>query len=360
MPSSADPPPVRPSGDVAGPGTPADDLAEVWAALDALPAAAVRVDLAATTVDLVAARVAGDAESPAPRLAGAGVWGIRAALVAAALAAGLAAGRSFALDPDRRVLEQLPIIEHLGLLREAGSVGFLEAVADRMAGRQEPPRWMRFARDPEDLRAGARQFDEAVAALAAEPIGRDAGEAVLERRRERVGSLTPGERSELERAAEAFDNLAGYDRRELAAVARVLRDPGEQRLRDAARTWHVLLAAMNPMFRRTLVEMPVAERLEFMDQRPDRFEPRPPGRSRDDLRDRRPPEGERRPPEGERRPEAGGAFNGPGPRPPRGGGFPRSDAIPGPFNGPPPFRPPARLPGGDPREAPAETRAPPR
>jgi hypothetical protein len=360
MPPSADPPPARTAGDADGAGAPAEDLAEVWTALDALPTAASRVDLAATTVDLVAARLADDA-SPTPRsAAGPAAWGIRAAIVVAALAAGLAAGRSLAPDPDRRVLEQLPLIEHLGLLREAGSVAFLEGLADRMAGRQGPPRWLRFARDPEELRSGALQFDASLAALAAEPIGRDAGEDVIQRRRQRVESLPAAERGELERSAEAFEKLAGYDRRELTAVARVLRDPGQPRLREAARTWHVLLAAMNPMFRRTLVEMPVAERLEFVDQRPERFEPRPPGRPRDDPRDRRPGEGGVRPPEGERQPDAGGVFDGPGPRPPRNGGPPRPDGDPGRFNGPALFRPAAPPPAAGPAEAPGETRAPPR
>jgi hypothetical protein len=341
------PNPPRP-GEPAEPRLPADDLGEVWTALDALPPATARVDLAATTVDLVAARVADDARRPDRPGSGPAAWGIRVAAVAAALVAGLAAGRSLAPDPDRRVLEHLPLIEHLGLLREAGSVAFLEAVADRLAGRQGPPRWLRLARNPEELRAEARQFDEAVATLEAEPIGRDAGEDVIRQRRHRVESLPAAERGELERSAAAFDKLAGYDRRELTAVARALRDPGRQRLRDAARTWHLLLVAMNPMFRRTLVEMPVSERLEFMDQRPERFEPRSPGRPRDDPRDRRPADG--------RRPDFGGEFDGKGPRQPRGGGASR----PGGFPGPPSFRPSEPPRAAAPRVAPAETPAPPR
>jgi len=192
-------------------------------------------------------------------------------------------------------------------------------------------------------------------------IGRAAGEDVIKRRRQRVESLPASERGELERAAGTFQSLASIDRRELTAVAQTLRNPGEQRLRDAARTWHTLLAALNPVFRRTLVEMPVAERLEFMDQRPERFEPRSPGRPRDDPRDRRPPAGGGRPLAGERRPAAGGGeFDGSSQRQPRGGGFPRAEGFPGRFNGPPAVRPSGPLPAGGQREAPAETRAPPR
>ena len=255
---------------------PAADLADVWGLLDALPPAAARVDLAATTVDLVAAKVVG--EPPPGRQADRPWdWAVRVAAVAAALGAGLATGRSVAPDPDRRVLQQLPIIEHLGLLQEAGSIGFLEAVADRMGQRQTPPRWMRLARDPEELAGDALAFDAAVEALQrsfAEPVGA----AMLARRRERVAALSAAELAELERSAEVFENLTSIDRRELVAVARRLADPAAGRLRDAARTWHLVMAAMNPVFRRTVIEMPVADRLEVLERTPGRFEPRPPVR----------------------------------------------------------------------------------
>jgi len=347
MAHSADLPATRGSGDAVGARAPADDLADVWAALDALPPASAGVDLAATTVDLVAAKVANDAGPAERQVAGPAVWGIRIALVAAALVAGLAAGRSLAPDPDQRVLEQLPLIEHVSLLREAGSVPFLEAVADRMTGRQGPPRWMRVDRGPENLRTEARQFDEALVAFETEPIGRHAGVDVVRQRRQRVEALPATKRDELERSVEEFESLSSLNRRELVAVAQALRDPGEQRLRDAARTWHVLLAAMNPVFRRSVVEMSVSARLEVIDRWPDRFEPRPPSRPREDPRDRRPAEGWRE-------------FDGPGPRPPRGNGFTRPEGFPGRFTPPPPFRPAGPPPAGGPREVPAETPAPPR
>lgn len=328
---------------------PAEDLGDVWKLLDALPPAAARIDLAATTVDLVAAKVADESASPRRR-PGAWAWGARVAVVAAALVAGLAVGRGFAPDPDRRILQQLPIIEHLGLLQEAGSIGFLEAVAERMGGRQAPPRWMRFAREPEDPEGESLAFDAAVESLRLAfkaPVDAD----VLTRRRERVASLSESERAELERSAERFENLASIDRRELTAVARMLADPDAGRLRDAARAWHVVVTAMNPVFRRTVIEMPVAERLEVLERSPGRFEPRPPGRPRDEFRERRLPQG---PPPGP----------GDAPPPVPGDGRPRPGEFPRPFTGQPPPQPPFRRPGlpppGDPRAVPAETPAPPR
>ena len=256
---------------------PADDLADVWGVLDALPPAAARVDLAATTVDLVAANVDGETMPARRKAGGPWEWAARVAAVAAALVAGFAAGRGVAPDPDRRILQQLPIIEHLGLLRETGSIGFLEAVADRMGQRQAPPRWMRLARDPEELEGDALAFDAAVEALRrsfAEPVGAE----MLARRRERVAALSAAELAELERSAEMFEDLPSIDRRELTALARTLADPAAGRLRDAARTWHLVMAAMNPVFRRTVIEMPMAERLEVLERSPGRFEPRPPFR----------------------------------------------------------------------------------
>lgn len=328
------------------PERPADDLADVWGLLDALPPAAARVDLAATTVDLVAAKLAGESPPPARRAGEPRVWATRVAVVAAALVAGLAAGRSVAPDPDQRALQQLPVIEHLGILREAGSLGFLEAVAERMGGRQSPPRWMRLAREPGEGQQEGAAFDVAVESLRrslAEPPGDD----LLARRRRHVAQLPAAERAELERSVERFEGLTKIDRRELTAVAQMLADPAAGRLRDAARAWHLVVTAMNPVVRRTVVEMPVADRLEVLERSPGRFEPRPPGRPREEFRERRPPPG---------------AAAGPGGPPPPAAREerPRPGDFPGPFNRQPPVRrddPPA---GSGRPPAPGETPAPPR
>ena len=343
-PHGAEPVP-EPAGRASGP---AGDLGDVWEMLDALPTASAGVDLAATTVDLVAAKVAGAARSRDQEPVGWGGWLARAVLVTAALAGGLVAGRATAPDPERWVLEKLPLIEHVGLLREAGSVEFLEALAERMAASQGPPRWLRYGRDQQSLRDEAREFDTAVKHLEADAAAQARGTDVVETRRRQVTKLPADKQADLERATETFRGLSSIDRRELTAVAAALADPTNGRLRDAARTWHLILAAMNPVFRRSVVEMPAEERLEMLE--------RSPGRPREEFRDRRPGEGggeEWRPP----------PFGPPGPPqigPPRpgNGGPGRPGERPPGIPGPPGFRPPP--PAADPREAPAQTPAPPR
>lgn len=339
-------PPRPPASDA--PAGPAADLAEVWKLLDELPSVRAGVDLAATTVDLVAAKVAGTAASPDRGAAGPRAWALRTATVAAALVAGFAAGRALAPDPDREVLQRLPLIEHLGMLREAGSIEFLEAMAERMDGRQGAARWLRFARDPQELQSEARQFDAAIEALRTEGVDAEIDDERLAVRRRRVASLPAAARAELERSAEAFDDLSSHDRSDVERLARTLVAPANERLVNAARLWHVIVASMNPVFRRSVVEMPAAERLEVMERSPGRFEPRPPGRPRDDFRERRPPEfrDDALPPR---------------PRPPRGRGDgpPRPVNAPGPAGGRPAFGPPEPPPAADPPAAPGETRAPP-
>lgn len=346
------------------PPGPAADLGDVWPLLDALPPVSARVDLAATTVDLVAAKVAGGVGSREREPAALGTWFVRLVAMAVAVAGGLLAGRATAPDPDRWVLDKLPLVEHLGLLREAGSLEFLEAVARRLADSQGPPRWLLFGRDPQALRDEAREFDDAVRKLEADAAAQARGGDLVEARRRQVQALPAARQADLERAAETFRELSNLDRRELAAVAAALADPKNTRLREAARTWHVILAAMNPVVRRSVIEMPAEERLEMLERNH--------GRPRDDFRDRRPGEGgeERRPP---LRPPVG-LPNGAPPGPPNGpqlgppGGAAQPEGPPGPprpgaFGRPGPSGPPFRFqppPAGDPREPPAETPAPPR
>ncbi len=352
-------------------GDPAADLAEVWGALDSLPTAIPARDMAATTVDLMAVKLDADV-APATAAGAAWPWWLGpAATVAAALLAGVVLGRVTAPDP---VVENLPFIRHVDLLQEAGSLRFLEQLAELMAtDRPIQPRWLRLARDPESVRGEAREFDAAI-----DTLRQDFAADTASARWERLASIAPEQIDTLEKSAETYFNLSPIDRRELESVARALTDPASDRLRDAARLWHVIIAATPPPMRRAIVEMRIDDRLEWL-ERPavgeGRFDARGGGRIREDDRggDRRP--GQRRNDSGEFQPLSPGE---PDRIPPgRSGGPPpggeRAGQQPGAIRRPswpvdagtPPARsiPPVSgpdLPRAVPPVAPGETPVPPR
>ncbi len=264
----------------AGEGDPAADLAEVWGVLDSLPAATPARDMAATTVDLMAVKLgAGPAAATAAGRSAWPWWLGPVATVAAALLAGVVLGRATAPEP---VVENLPFIRHVDLLQEAGSLRFLEQLAELMAtDRPIQPRWLRLARDPDAVRGEAREFDAAI-----DTLRQDFAADTTAARRERLASIAADQIDTLEKSAETYFSLSPIDRRELELVARALTDPASDRLRDAARLWHVIIAATPPPMRRAIVEMRIDDRLEWL-ERPamgeGRFDPRV-GRSREDDR----------------------------------------------------------------------------
>jgi len=309
-----------------GADRPAEDLADVWSLLDELPPARPPADLAATTVEMVAARAGGSRGRFQRPAASAGQRAAPLAAIAAALAVGILAGRLTTADPDRQIIEQLPMIEHLSLLQEAGSVEFLDGLAARIAdGQGTPSRWPRPPRDAAALEAEAADFDADLATLAADLDQAGLPRDRLAGRRERIAGLAEGELAALEKSAAAYATLSEIDRRDLAHLAAALADPDRESLRDAARQWHAIVAAVNPAFRRNVIEMPAAERLEWLARSAGRYESWSPGRG---LPSRGP---------------GGPTGGGPGGLPPRRPSF-RSPWPPRPA-GPP--------------EAPAETRAPP-
>jgi hypothetical protein len=347
---------------------PADALADVWDLLDALPRAAAGPSMTATTIEMVAVEVERSAGSlaavpnasarrgPAPprpagpttrRLLGA------AAVVAGSLLAGIVAGRATAPGIQRRGLERLPAVRNVELLREAGSVEFLEAVAER---RFPPPRRPALPR----LVADMRRFEAGLESLRAFRADAAADTGTLDARRAEVAAMTAAERRELERSAETFARLSGGEREDVVRLAEALGDPRRRDLIDAARLWHLWIVSCDPADRQDIIELGSRGRLEWL-ERQSRLD-----RRADDRPDGRPPRGwdrDRPPPDLDR-----DERRWPPPGPPRFGpppfGPPRQDG----FDGPPrPRRPPDRGPAAAPRDAapseepsPAGTPAPPR
>lgn len=234
--------------------------------LDVLPRASSSVDMADTTIDMVAVAVGGVADrgasaSASPRGAGSRPrWLLPAAAVCASLVAGVVGGRTTSSDPYVRILEYLPLIRHVGTLQEAGTIKFLKALAARRL-----PQPLRLP--PDTAREETREFDEAVRDLETDHVWGTAAQPLLAERRASIDTLSMDERKALERAAATFQELSTADRRDLTAVATALTDPARQDLRDAARAWHLLIAASDPPDRKNIVELDDEGRLEWIDRR---------------------------------------------------------------------------------------------
>ena len=287
---------------------PAEALADVWQMLDALPAAAASSDMMATTIEMAAVPLPGgftatraansrtsmstasmstanissaNISSASVSTAGssvrtirgiersaAGWWLPAAAVVLVSLIVGIAAGRATAPNPELGVLANLPIAQHVDLLREAGSVAFLEEVAKRG---YPPPRRPPLAQSPADVRADVQEFDaaieaiRAVAAIAAvEADG--SSRSVLAARREQVLELPEWSRRQLEKSVESYQRLSAADRRELASLGRALADPKRDSLVQAARLWHQWIQLRDPADRRDVIDLGTADRLEWLDR----------------------------------------------------------------------------------------------
>jgi hypothetical protein len=389
-------PPDDVGSDAVGPDAvePAEALAGVWDLLDALPRAAAGPSMTATTIEMVAVdveRAAGAAAAGTSRVdagplgtgpqGGASAWRSvvaprrmigAAAVVIGALLAGVVAGRATALNSDHRILEYLPIVRNVDLLREAGSVEFLEAVAAR---RFPPPRRQAFPRSAAD----ARRVEMVLGSLRPFRAGTEVDRETLDRRRAEVAAMTGPERRDLERSVDTFARLSGGERRDLVDVAEALGDPRHGELLDAARLWHQWIASCDPADRQDIIDLDTRGRLEWL-VRQTRIDRRP-GDRPDGRMDGRPPRGwdrERPPPPEWDRDRDDRPW--PPPGPPHFGPPPFGPPGPEGFEGPPrPRRPPQRgRPADGPRDAtgdaagnaadadatgersPAETPAPPR
>ena len=251
------------AGRVNSAGGPADDFGELWQALDSLPRTAASTDMAATTVDM-AAIAAGRTSPRAPvGRSGSGApdrrWFLPAAAVVGSLVVGLIAGRLTAPDPDIRILESLPLVRHLGLLEEAGSVAFLRSLAAR---RNQPP----LRLPPDARREEEQEFDAAIQELEVDHLVGTPARPLLPQRREAVAALAGEERESLERSVVAFQELTTARRRDLAALAAALADPTREELRNAARTWHLVIAASNPPDRKNIIELDAEGRIEWLER----------------------------------------------------------------------------------------------
>ncbi|MFM8577420.1 MAG: hypothetical protein ACKOCN_01235 [Planctomycetaceae bacterium] len=123
------------------PAEDAESLTRAWNLLDVLPRHRSQPNLTSTTLEMVA--VSADEGQPGSRSRGIGSFSrITAAALAilVSIAAGYSTGLATRGDSEETILAMVPVAMHLDVLREAGSVQFLEAFAAR-----ELPRMRRFA-----------------------------------------------------------------------------------------------------------------------------------------------------------------------------------------------------------------------
>lgn len=284
---SDSPPPVSGPADE-------DPLEDIRGLLDGLAPSSAPVNLASTTIEMAAVSTGGHAiprTAPPGRPRTRSWWGPAGCLLAA-LSVGLVVGRATTADPDERILEYLPVVEHLGVLQEAGSVSFLRSVAERD---YPPPRRFPSFRPGEERGAqgGSRpddppeqapdadewlQLTETLEALQEGPFGPETPSGEIDARRERVEELDDESRRRLADAAKLFQELPLSRRHDLIELARALGegDPeGElETLIGAARAWHRWLAWRDPADRHAVVALEDHERLEWLD-RYARFNARP-------------------------------------------------------------------------------------
>jgi len=237
---------------------PAAALGDIWEALDALPRSTPSSAATATTIEMVAISAqhrSAVAARPTPQ-----AWLAAAALVAGGFLGGAAVGRATLPTVGGRLpAQQGPLVEHLELLQEAGSVEFLHEV-DRRG--YPPPRSFPLLQQPvgEDP-----VFETAIRALRRGST-EEAGTPASSGDRERPEPMSADRRREMEERMREVARLDGLERRKLSELARVLANPKNQHLVDAARLWHAWVDSRDPAERRSIISLDTEERLEWLDR----------------------------------------------------------------------------------------------
>lgn len=254
--------------------TPAGDLlGEVRELLDGLAPAAAPPDLARSTIEMAAVTSAA-VDAPAATVGRVPTrgWWPAAACVGAALLLGFAAGRATSPDPDESILQYLPVVEHLDVLREAGSIDFLDAIATR--GYPAPRAFPFGPGSVRDAEGGDRddwpQLDAAIEALRAGPFGPETPAAAISERRDRIEEMDDDELRHLADGVTIFRGLPREATHDLIGLARALCESDDERLETlaaAASAWHRWVVWSDPADRQAVVNLDRDDRLEWLDRR---------------------------------------------------------------------------------------------
>ena len=253
-------------------GASADLLGDVRDLLGVLEESVAAPGLASTTIDMAAVSRSTGPGEPAPLLPKGRRWWAASACVLGALAGGYAAGRALAPDPDGPILQYLPVVEHLDVLQEAGSVGFLEEISTRNVPQ---PRAFPRPGDPapttgEEGAEAWEPLEEAIAALRSGPFGPETPAEVIHERRDHIEDMEEDELRTVADRATVFRSLSRGGRHELIELARALGESDEDRvdaLAAAARLWHRWVAWSDPADRQAVVALDREGRVEWLERR---------------------------------------------------------------------------------------------
>lgn len=212
------------------------DLERTWDLLDELDDGGVDDRFTRSTLEMVAVAAAADLakEQDAQRRKRWPGWmaGLAGALVAAAV--GFAAVKLSWPDPDRRMAQDLPLLEQLDQYRQIDGFEFLKRLHEEHV----------FGED-------------AVAAAESPP-----GAVEPKDRRDQLAAMSPAQKADLLQASQRLEALAPAERERLRRLNRQIdEDPDGADLRLEARRYYEWLKTL-PMYRRAeVVELPAEERI---------------------------------------------------------------------------------------------------
>ncbi len=216
-------------------------LERTWELLDELDETPVGDPFTRSTLEMVA--VAAQEDLDRSRRQGTrrrGMW-FYAACLAAAAAAGFAAVFALAPDPNRRLLEDLPILENFDEYRQAHSIEYLHKL--RAAG----------------LFVGEGNGPPA-------PFVGDGGD--LDARRRRVESMSLDAKRELRRTEERFRSLPPGEQQNLRRLhEELLADPDAEAIRRVLRGYCEWLGALSSYSQAELAELKPDERVAWVKKR---------------------------------------------------------------------------------------------
>ena len=220
-----------------------ESLERTWDLLDELDTAPVGEPFTQTTLEMVA--VAADRDAERDRIEAPGRrrrnWKILGLFLLASALAGFAAVALFWPNPNRRLLEDLPVLEALDEYRQVESIDYLRKLRDEGL----------FEASGDTSVAEMPPMDENIAA-----------------RRFRIEAMSSREKEELLRLVNRFAFLASKERERLGELHSAMQNaPDAAQLRAVMYAYCSWLRGLSSYRRAELAEMPEAERLVWVKSR---------------------------------------------------------------------------------------------